>query len=800
MTLFSELNAAVNEKDVENIYRKEILSIVREAKIVSPCNVDGIIIGKDLNTLLEFKFNLDLKQKINQCIVLIQVLYYLKSLENSGYLIPSTILVGDKNECFIIHSNSLIKYLKLDIDWSIAPSKAYKENLSLLYDMEKDDDLIPFVFDVDENFSLTEVIKEIIKIGKNVVRKLRISQLQAPAAFRYFDKNVLNQKLTINEKANLFIQILINSDENYLHPKKKNVLVSKSLGEIKVKENTFISFFRHFEGELYSPKEKEQLTSFVDVLVEEETRRSKGEFFTPPIFVHEADKYISEGFGNDWKEKYIVWDCAWGTGNLTRDFTFRELYCSTIEQSDIDTANQMGYNPEAVKFQFDFLNDPDEKLPSGLKAALDEGKEIIFFINPPYGKAAGEGKRNKIKTGSANTLISKEMKEADFGGTAQLYAQFLYRIWKYNKNSNIHICFYGRVLYKTGSSFEKFRKKFYSKFRYEKGFLFNAGHFDGTSNAWGVDFSIWKSGEETRHSLPIDVVEVKNGFVYKVREKQLWNMDNGRPLNKWINYRPQIIEFPKFSSALKIKESKHGFEIDGKSFSALISNSNNIRKNVQDVYIMNGGTATNIGKFFINKETFNKCVMIFAARRCIQDNWIKNADEYSQPTKDIPEEFLNDSIVYGLFNKSSQQSSLRQVIYKGKLWDIKNEFFWLSKQQMLDLAEEYRYDELYQDAKRDKERFVYERLQNITLSKEAQNVLNAATKLTIDSFPYRKLEQMAGHDPDWHLHAWDAGYAQLKLLWKKYYKKEFDEFRKLYKILEDKLIPQVYELGFLRDE
>ena len=103
-------------------------------------------------------------------------------------------------------------------------------------------------------------------------------------------------------------------------------------------------------------------------------------------------------------------------------------------------------------------------------------------------------------------------------------------------------------------------------------------------------------------------------------------------------------------------------------------------------------------------------------------------------------------------------------------------------------------------AERDKERFVYEKLQNITLSKEAQDVIDAATKLTIDSFPYRKLEQMAGHDPDWHLHAWDAGYAQLKLLWKKYYKKEFDEFRKLYKILEDKLIPQVYELGFLRDE
>jgi hypothetical protein len=48
------------------------------------------------------------------------------------------------------------------------------------------------------------------------------------------------------------------------------------------------------------------------------------------------------------------------------------------------------------------------------------------------------------------------------------------------------------------------------------------------------------------------------------------------------------------------------------------------------------------------------------------------------------------------------------------------------------------------------------------------------------------------------LNSWDAGYAQLKLVWKEYFQEEFKEFRQLYKNLEDRMRPLVYELGFLK--
>jgi hypothetical protein len=192
-------------------------------------------------------------------------------------------------------------------------------------------------------------------------------------------------KLTTNEKANLFVQLLVNRDENYLHPvNKRKTIVTKGFGELSIPDRDgFISFFNHFESS-YSPTQKEKLTSIVDRLVEDVTRRKQGEFFTPTIWVDKAHEYITSVYGENWKDEYVVWDPAWGTGNLTRDYKFKELYVSTLNSSDIETAKQMGYNPEATKFQFDFLNDEYEFLPKGLRDAIEGGRKIIVLMNPPY--------------------------------------------------------------------------------------------------------------------------------------------------------------------------------------------------------------------------------------------------------------------------------------------------------------------------------------------------------------------------------------------------------------------------------
>ncbi len=556
----------------------------------------------------------------------------------------------------------------------------------------------------------------------------------------------------------------------------------------------------------------------------EEKKRRTGAFFTPTIWVDEAHKMIEENLGKDWKEKYIVWDPAWGTGNLTRDYKFKELYCSTIEASDIHTANQMGYNPEAVKFQYDFLNDGiflneetgeyvidvdmDNKLPQGLKNAIQEGKPIVILMNPPYAMASTMGKDDSHKMNVAKNKLNAIMLKSGCGKSAsQLYSQFLYRLTFYE---NIISCIYSPCLYLTGSAFTKFRNLFLSKFNFLDGFLFDATNFSDVSQDWGILFSIFKNDENKIRkffNVKILTLNKKTFTIEKIGNKNIYNLDNQISGSDWVKKEIKLLDkkvlLPHLKSFNNISDRANQMVCEN-TLGVACFLSNNVYKNNMGVSFMSSiqtqGNA--VISLSIIKENFLNMNSLFTARKCIMPNWINCKDEYLAPNEEHPswQQFQYDSLVYSLFNNSSQQSSLRQVEYKGKLWDIKNEFFWLSKEKMKKLAEESDFDALYQDARTSDERYVYELLfgeQDIynKLSPDAKLVLDAATSLIEKSMSMRKV--MSEEHPEYHLQAWDAGYAQMKLVWKKHFPEEFKKFRLLYKKFEDRMRPLVYELGFL---
>jgi hypothetical protein len=252
-----------------------------------------------------------------------------------------------------------------------------------------------------------------------------------------------------------------------------------------VSRESFVSFFSHFASS-YSPSQKHKLTAVVDRIVEDVTRRKQGEFFTPAIWVDKAHEYIASVYGDDWKEKYVVWDPAWGTGNLTRDYKFKELYVSTLNQSDIDTANQMGYNPEAVKFQYDFLNDDYDKLPKGLRFAIEEGHQIIVLMNPPYA-SSGNFVNGKTKVGLTETKVSLNMKDMGMAkDSQQLYNQFIFNSLFIRE---VNICMFTPPLYLSGVSSKRLRHQIFQNMIFEKGFLMDAANFADVKS-WGLSFSI----------------------------------------------------------------------------------------------------------------------------------------------------------------------------------------------------------------------------------------------------------------------------------------------------------------------
>lgn len=808
---FEEIKSAVIEREVEDVYNKGINLYFPEVNITHPFACDGFLDtkttnGKILKLIIEYKFDELLSSKTGRAKVLIQVVFYMKQFELNGMILPNVCMVGDVNECFVIHTNALLKYLDEDVNWSVAPSTAHNVYPDLVLKIANDEEINPFVFNIDENFSFKDVAQKITDLADNVQRYVHVTEHNVATIYDYFCRNVIKnvKKIKSHDLVGIFMGVITNGDEYYQHPTKKNILVTP-LGNIDINGDGFKSFFSYFQRN-YTPQEKNNLTAIADRLIEDTDRRNNGDFWTPTLFVDYAHKMISEQLGEDWKDKYVVWDNCCGAKNLTRDYKFKELYCSTLFDSELKIGER--YNKEAVSFQYDFLNDDLEKLPKGLLEAFEQNKPIVFFLNPPYATVANmdnSGAKNKNTT--IQTEIQKLMKQ--FGkSSANLYAQFLYRILlikqEYNL-TNCHIALFSPTLFLAGSGYVKFRQVFLNDFSFSDAIQFKASHFADVAGNWGISFSFWNSGKSVdKNNFNYKCVDVIDGEIKVIKEKDVYNVDGLKSGKEWIK---ELIKDVKLYNTIPLKSGLNigvtdGTKLSKNTLGCYVNNSNNIDESTQLCFILTSSfNSVTVPTTDINPLNFTRVCANFSARRLIEKNWINWQDEYLAPNEQHEKynEFVNDSVIYSLFENKSNQSSLRQVEYKGKLWDIKNEFFWMSKEEIMDLANEYNMDEIYEDAKTSNERYVYKYIQEHKeeFSQEALDVLNKAIELTKKSFKYRQL--FADDHVDYQVErCWDAGFYQLKAIWKEYMKDDFEEFKKLYKVLSDKMCPMVFELGFLK--
>lgn len=272
----------------------------------------------------------------------------------------------------------------------------------------------------------------------------------------------------------------------------------------------------------YTDEEVRSLIAVSDKIQDIAIRKDEGCYYTPIILVDEAHKMLEQELGVDWKSKYIIAELSCGKGNLVNGYTFKELYCSTLNDEDLK------YVEGGVKFQLDFLNEDIEKsnkIPYKLLQAFKEDKPIIFYINPPY-KADNKVvvEREGIRYSTPTTIVGKQMQLERMGVAAnQLYTQFLMQIVNIKKTynlSNIHIAIFSPTTYIEGERFSKFRGLFLSEFDFKGGMVFNANNFSGVYGKWDVSFSIWGSGE----------CKNKNEFIYLQKELDA----NGKIVTKGI--------------------------------------------------------------------------------------------------------------------------------------------------------------------------------------------------------------------------------------------------------------------------
>lgn len=788
------------ERQVEDFFNEVLKKAFPGIVIEYPFNCDGyckIDEQKHLYLLTEYKKDSDFTSKYEQSKVLAQVIAYLKKFENSDYARPAVVLIASKNSCFVVHTNSLLKYLSFEnIDWDITPCN-FSKNTNLLLALNEDKNLNPYVFKNNKNFN--EVIDQIKNLITGVKRFIRVNEHNINKVFNTFTP-IIREKLTTNELCALFYNVITDSDTIFIHPNNQNNLIWNNR-EIKINVRNYNSFKNYFETNL-SVQEKRRLSAVIDRLIEDKTRLKQGAFFTPTEFADYSHKMLNKSFTENWKDDYVIWDCCCGTKNLTRDYRFNELYCSTLEESELDISKK--YNKEATTFQFDFLNDNISKVPTELLNALKSNKKIIFFINPPYGTGGGSIANAPIKA-QAETVknnINIQMHEDRLGSSAtNLYVQFLYRIVKIKQQfnlTNVNIAVFCPPGFIQSSKFKVFRNFFFNNFKYNSGMIFNSIHFDNVENG-AILFSIWNTGKQINYNeFIVDKVEKVDGDVTKIDNKLLYNCDNEIKAADWIKQGVNTsdkFEYITGSSGLVIRDDFKGKTVKNQigDFGFL---SNDIYHSTQGQCIMT--IIAGNSRFPIVETNFDKVITYFTARLSCKKDWTNQFDNFIAPNTTNPkwQEFVNDSLVYSLFNSKSQQTSLRQVKYHDKFWNVTNQWTWYSQSKVLELADKYGLDETFNDSKTLNESFVYKRLISTNLSLEAQAVIDKANELLEQTMKFRKT--FNNEYPEAQVLNADIGWYQVKLMLKTYMVDELKNFRSLYKKLEIKLQPEIYELGFLK--
>ena len=682
------------ERQVEQAYNAMLIDAFPGIQISNPYKCDGYfeteIGGKKTGVIMEYKYNLDFSSKTVRSGVLAQVMFYLKRFEKDGKPFPAVVLIGDVNECFVIHSNHLLKFLDIEgVDWSVAPSSASSQT-ELVLALASDENRNAFVYDIVDGFDFSNVVKQIEDCAANVVRLIHITEHNVDSVFKLFCDKVVKSSMSPNDLVGLFLGCIVDSANNYLHPKKKGVLVTPN-GEVKVNHGNFLALISHFDTENVSPVEKKRLSEICDRLIEDTTRRKQGAFFTPTEFVDYAYHRIELTLGENWRDEYVVIDPCCGTGNLTRDYVFKELYRSSLEKSEVDLANKYNRNSEPA-FVFDFLNDEIKrkseggKIPDEMMDALKGGKKILFLMNPPYGKAGGKLSGGKFLEGITNTLVKQMMHDEKIEGS-ELLKQFLWRVAYIKRKFNIKDC---AVACFTNPSWmikpqsKKFRDLFFNLFAFKDGILFCASAFSDVSSDWGISFSIWNSETwDNKNCLTHTLIgKDENNSIVELGEKTLYNFDGLDTISpaEYISvglgkkHKENVI-WCKDIKKMTFKQSEINV-YDG-FLCAMASNSSDIQKN-RMTYISNSYPKCGGGILQLTKSNMLECCVVQAIRSLIVVNWINAKDMYNMNV-DIPMSFKLDAFIYSLFSNYCCSVKLENG-------ELRNSLFWMSVSEIMELV------------------------------------------------------------------------------------------------------------------
>ncbi len=381
-----------------------------------------------------------------------------------------------------------------------------------------------------------------------------------------------------------------------------------------------------------------------DLIVPQDIRERKGAYFTPRIRVEKSQEYMAEYFGENYQDEYYIWDCAAGTGNLLAGLTNKyNIYASTLDMADVQVMRDMAEHKTAnlLKdhiFQFDFLNDDFSQLPQSLQDIINDPekrKKLILYINPPYAETATNKTQEKWRTnkrGVSFTLVQKKYSWEIWIATKELFAQFLYRIYK--EIPNCKIANFSKLKNLQGANFEQFRKCFLAK--PEKIFIVPGNTFDNVKGDFPIGFFIWNcESKEKRVHFYGDIYDQIGTYLW---QKIIFIPLKNRFLTDWYKTYHTRTLWSDILWAIWLYWSD-------------FQHSNFIR-------------ITNVNNHpnrytFISKENLLETSIYLSVRHCIKAEWHNDRDQFLRPKdwREQDSEFQTDCLIFTLFHGQNRITS-----------------------------------------------------------------------------------------------------------------------------------------------
>jgi len=847
------------EKHVESYYR-EISKRVLKCTNTDDKRSDGIFKNKDLAILVETKFGNDLTDINEQIRCCAQLLGYTKKLLHSDLESVDVGIIGNSKFWFFIYLDrdieSCFEYISEDDMKS--PSKLYRNNLNIRFRfelqkiIENNSSILFPIFEYEKgleeiinNFKLTKKIKVEVNEIK-IVERLFVLFKELVKNYDELDEHVLGHSFLSFLFGECY-EVVGNNNMVYIPTINTHLIIDKH------KYNKLKNTINVIENQEFRRKLLSKSDSLIDII----TRRTHGEFYTPKIVIEKAYKMIEKYYGRKWKEMYSVYDPAFGVGNLFREYSFGKLYGSTLHAADLSVIKYKNYCPQATIFQYDFLNDElyrddleefsnkqyyKKWVDSGLYKVLQNKEKLFIIMNPPYGApSSGKGPHthsvNTSKSKTVNTIAKMIMKNSDkynFGSSEenQLFIQFLFVIIqkiiiKFSHNDIVLGIFVPLSLIQS-SSFENFRNLFFSHFEFIDGFIFDNKLFQDIKTSSPVMFSLWKSGREKRTNFNMIVYEKGKNELVPINEIEVYTCTYHEVMKNLVvhkkiqkrrinNSNTPIYRLPIASNGLvyDTKKVTNVYESDVLGFLYFAKRVYHSERTV--LLSLPFGAYTTI----LNRDNINNLLPYISAQwlsrnllwyntysefRILKNEYIQNDDI---------NKWKNDAIIYSIFHTHNGICSMRNLEFDN-FKHTENEFFFMSPEEIKDLAEKHKFDALYNDCTAfGHNSIIYSHLLKKELSEDSMELLNEARNIVINTIDIRKeiyennikCEFKKKNDSgkyskiyvNLHPQSWDFSWYQLRHLLKTVgMSNKLHKFSELYEKLGYRLSAGVYKFGFLK--